>query len=109
MSPTRDATLETAVREAVTVLESVRADVLLGDVGRLSPQGILNLQAALNTLQAVLPTESSRPVDLGDDPDGDIEGADYPPFPAGHLCGLPAPGGPCTFRPGHAGGHGCGP
>jgi hypothetical protein len=27
---------------------------------------------------------AGRPVDLGDDPDGDIEGADYPPFPAGH-------------------------
>jgi len=26
-----------------------------------------------------------RPIDLGDDPDGDLEGADYPPFPAGGV------------------------
>jgi hypothetical protein len=25
--------------------------------------------------------ESRRGPDLGDDPDGDVEGADYPPFP----------------------------
>lgn len=26
---------------------------------------------------------SGHPIDLGDDPDGDLDGADYPPFPAG--------------------------
>ncbi len=39
---------------------------------------------------AIVPTadaDATAPVDLGDDPDGDIAGADYPPFPPGHRWG----------------------
>jgi hypothetical protein len=42
--------LHATARQAVDLLNNVRASALLGEIGRLTPQAILDLQAAYNLL-----------------------------------------------------------
>ena len=50
------------------------------------------LLAVLNAVPTGIPTKG-KGVDLGDDPDGDIDGSDYPPFGSVPVAATP------TYRP----------